>query len=207
YPGQSPAYKPLTPDDIRVGQVVAVSQATSPGSTEAIEYTGRVRYVGNRAFSIESKGSKLFYRTDVPGQPVKIRLLKDAPDVPWSEYQDLHRRTKALDLEHANCRLENEVKAEALREFGNDCSHWVADSTTAQDVKRWADVRADELDPPTPTPPTGSDDALREHLEWMVQTIHQAYHQTYDEGCAWQDCRKDVCASTRRALDGEEDNR
>jgi hypothetical protein len=41
--------------------------------------------------------------------------------------------------------------------------------------------------------------ALRAHVRWMAQTVHQAYHT--DEPGAWNgDCRKDICSSTRREL-------
>lgn len=33
-----------------------------------------------------------------------------------------------------------------------------------------------------------------EHMRWMAQTIHQAYHQ--DQGRVWQLCPRDVCKST-----------
>lgn len=39
---------------------------------------------------------------------------------------------------------------------------------------------------------------LLEHVNWMAQTVHQAYHQEHPGH--WMACPKDICRSTAKKL-------
>lgn len=44
----------------------------------------------------------------------------------------------------------------------------------------------------------GESDQAADHLRWMAQTVHQAYHT--DQAKNWRDCPVNICASTRNVL-------
>ena len=45
---------------------------------------------------------------------------------------------------------------------------------------------------------TTSHEAMQ-HIKWMAQTVHQAYHQ--DKPGTWEDCPRAICASTKARFD------